>query len=245
MPGLVHGSARPFFMAGIRVLLVSSVFLVAACGGGGSGGGVASASPGASPGGASGGTSNNAGGDAVSRVVNATQNAATERNTPVDLKVDAGNGAKVEIVTAPTHGAAKVKPNHLITYMPKLKFTGKDQFVYKTTDTNGDVTILTMTMQVQCSQCGSSVPLTLSWNRSAQKVLGYLVYYGSSAGQTDTLATDLSVQSGLLDPSAPGVTFDSGPDLGLYAGDSVCFRIQAYNEAGFSSMSVPACVDRV
>ena len=58
-----------------------------------------------------------------------------------------------------------------------------------------------------------------------------MVYFGRTADTANVFASDLPTNSGLLDPSAPAVTYDSARDLGLYAGDSVCFRIYAYDLA--------------
>jgi hypothetical protein len=58
-----------------------------------------------------------------------------------------------------------------------------------------------------------------------------MVYYGSTAETVNVLVSDLALSSGLYDASAPGATYDSVPDLGMYAGDTVCFRIYAYDPA--------------
>ena len=58
-----------------------------------------------------------------------------------------------------------------------------------------------------------------------------MVYFGNTADNTNVFVSDLPTDSGLLDPSAPTVTYDSVRDLDLYAGDTVCFRIYAYDLA--------------
>jgi hypothetical protein len=58
-----------------------------------------------------------------------------------------------------------------------------------------------------------------------------MIYYGTSADTVNVLVSDLALNSGLINPSAPSVTYDSVSNLGLYAGDTVCFRIDAYNSA--------------
>ena len=58
-----------------------------------------------------------------------------------------------------------------------------------------------------------------------------MVYFSNTVETANVLVSDLPTDSGLLDPSAPTVTYDSVRDLGLYAGDTVCFRIDAYDQA--------------
>jgi hypothetical protein len=71
----------------------------------------------------------------------------------------------------------------------------------------------------------------VSWQPFGNHTAGYMIYYGTSANTVNVLVSDLSLNSGLISPSSPSVTFDSVRNLGLYAGDTVCFRIDAYNSA--------------
>ncbi len=73
--------------------------------------------------------------------------------------------------------------------------------------------------------------LQVSWQPFGNNTAGYLVYFGKTADAANVLVSDLSTDSGLFDPSAPTVTYDSVRDLGLYVGDTVCFRIYAYDPA--------------
>ena len=85
--------------------------------------------------------------------------------------------------------------------------------------------------------------LMLSWDPSptSDAVVGYIVYLGSSVGSATQQVSDLTVSSGVIDPNAPVVTYNAGYDLGLRVGDAVCFRLKAYNAAGQSDFSSPAC----
>lgn len=80
------------------------------------------------------------------------------------------------------------------------------------------------------SQTASRV-LSVSWQPFGTNTSGYLVYYGQTANSANALVSDLSTNSGLINPAAPATTYDSVQDLGLYVGDTVCFRIHAYNLA--------------
>lgn len=62
----------------------------------------------------------------------------------------------------------------------------------------------------------------VSWPPFSNDTAGYIVYYGTSAKTANVLVSDVSILS---------VTYDSLRDLGLYTGDAVCFRIDAYNSA--------------
>lgn len=73
--------------------------------------------------------------------------------------------------------------------------------------------------------------LQVSWQPFGNNTSGYMVYYGITAESTNASVSDLPTNSGLIDPAAPSVTYDSVRDLGLFVGDTVCFRIHAYNLA--------------
>jgi hypothetical protein len=75
----------------------------------------------------------------------------------------------------------------------------------------------------------NSRPLEVTWQPIADNVSGYMVYFGKTADTANVLVSNLPTNAGLYNPSAPTVTYDSGRDLGLYAGDSACFRIFAYD----------------
>jgi hypothetical protein len=62
-------------------------------------------------------------------------------------------------------------------------------------------------------------------------VSGYMVYFGRTAATTNVLVSDLPTNSGLFNPSAPAITYDSARDLGLYVGDTACFRVYGYDSA--------------
>jgi hypothetical protein len=77
----------------------------------------------------------------------------------------------------------------------------------------------------------ASISLLVSWQPFGNNTAGYLVYYGATADTVNVLVSDLALNSGLYDASGPSVTYDSARDLGMYAGDTVCFRIHAYDPA--------------
>jgi hypothetical protein len=77
----------------------------------------------------------------------------------------------------------------------------------------------------------ASISLQISWQPFGNNTAGYMVYYGTTADNVNVLVSDLALNSGLYNASAPSVTYDSVRDLGMYAGDTVCFRIYAYDLA--------------
>lgn len=95
-----------------------------------------------------------------------------------------------------------------------------------------DVTNVAMAsvQSIAVAQSASQL-VQISWQPFGNNTAGYMVYYGTSANTVNVLVSDLSLNSGLINPSAPSVTYDSVRNLGLYAGDTVCFRIDAYNSA--------------
>jgi hypothetical protein len=88
----------------------------------------------------------------------------------------------------------------------------------------------------------ASATLTISWQPAANDAAGYMVYYGSTAETASVLVSDLPADGSSVDPAAPSVTYDSTRDLGLYAGDPVCFRIFPYDASrSLSSESQLVC----
>ena len=95
---------------------------------------------------------------------------------------------------------------------------------------DGTNTALVSVKSLAVSQTVSRM-LQVSWQPFGNDTAGYIVYFGNTADNANVLVSDLPTNSGLLDPSAPTVTYDSVRDLGLYASDTVCFRIDAYDLA--------------
>lgn len=151
----------------------------------------------------------------------------------------------VSINASPENGQIIIESDNTITYIPNNGFTGTDSLIYEVTDSNGDKAIASVSVDVQCSDCLSDVLLTLTWNPNPDEVLGYAVYFGPSAEYAVQLASELPLASGLLNPESPRVQYYLGGDLGLAQGDSVCFRLKAYNEDGYSAYSPAACIDSV
>jgi hypothetical protein len=202
-----------------------------ACGGGGGGGGGVTA-----------------GSTAVgSGLVASPDNATTTENTPVTIDVlandngVASSAVTIEIIGSPANGSATVQPDNTIAYTPKDAYAGSDTFTYKVIDANGVAAVSSVQVQVNCANCAADVSLTLTWQPNPDAVLGYSIYYGPTGDTADRQASDVSVDSRLFDASAPALTFNATDDLGLRLGDSVCFRIQAYNSNGKSPLSDPVC----
>jgi hypothetical protein len=73
--------------------------------------------------------------------------------------------------------------------------------------------------------------LNINWSPYSESVSGYLVYFGATPETATTLASDLSSDTSNFDASAPSISYQPMLDLGLSTGDTVCFRIQAYDTA--------------
>lgn len=87
----------------------------------------------------------------------------------------------------------------------------------------------------------SSPRIGLSWNPNPVAVDGYSVYYGGTSETVDHHYADYAVDAGEVDPANPELQLSAFYDLGLRAGEQVCFSIQAYNSNGASGLSTPVC----
>jgi len=74
-----------------------------------------------------------------------------------------------------------------------------------------------------------SSPLTVTWSPYVGSVFGYLIYYGPTSDTANTLASDIIIGASSFDPSAPMVSYQPNTELGLNSGNTVCFRIIAYD----------------
>lgn len=73
--------------------------------------------------------------------------------------------------------------------------------------------------------------LNINWSPYPESVSGYLVYYGSTPETATTLASDVPSDASNFDASTPSINYQPLQDLGLNTGETVCFRIQAYDTA--------------
>jgi hypothetical protein len=82
--------------------------------------------------------------------------------------------------------------------------------------------------------------LTVNWQPAGTGTSGYMVYFGKTADTANIFVSDLS--AGRFNPSAPSISYNTARDLGAYPGDSVCFRIYAYDSSrALSSQSTLVC----
>ena len=85
--------------------------------------------------------------------------------------------------------------------------------------------------------------LQLVWQPSNDGVVaGYRVYYGATGDDATTQASDLALNASSFNPRSPTIAYNAQRDLGLSTGETVCFRLRAYNSQGaLSAWSAPAC----
>lgn len=88
---------------------------------------------------------------------------------------------------------------------------------------------------------GSTAVLQLSWAPNTDPIDGYIIYSGPSAGTASTQLSVIPLTAPGFDPQAPAVDYNAA-DLGLSAGQTVCFRLKTYNSAGSSGFSGAACI---
>lgn len=85
--------------------------------------------------------------------------------------------------------------------------------------------------------------LQLAWQPNNDGVVtGYRVYFGPTADEATTQASDLGPNTINFNAQAPAIVYNAQRDLGLIAGQNVCFRVRAYNDQGaLSAWSAPVC----
>jgi hypothetical protein len=84
--------------------------------------------------------------------------------------------------------------------------------------------------------------LYLAWKSNPDpSVTGYRVLFGPTVGTATTVISDLPTGTPGFDPQAPSKSYGTWTDLGLHAGDTACFRIQAYNQDGLSDPTPGVC----
>jgi len=178
-------------------------------------------------------------------VVATADTVSTEMDSPINiavLKNDSGisESSTLNIQTKPANGTATVMANNTITYKPNATFTGKESFSYKVSNVE-NVSVATVTVNVQCSSCSKEITVNLSWLPTKNDDdIGYLIYYGNNKNDVNSLAFDLSPLTG-LDPNAPKISLSAQNDLNLNQGDNVCFQISAYTSTAQSNFSDPVC----
>ena len=88
--------------------------------------------------------------------------------------------------------------------------------------------------------------MILSWLPNPKTVDGYIIYLGESADAVTSQVTNVTTTSKPdFNPAAPTVQYDSWYDFGLLPGDTICFKVQAYNADGVSGLSTAVCRDLV
>lgn len=88
----------------------------------------------------------------------------------------------------------------------------------------------------------SSSIVYVAWNPTTDStVTGYQVFYGPTLDAATTLASSVAIAASGFNPQAPSVSYRTWEDLGLHAGDSVCFRLRAYNPDGVSDPTAGTC----
>ena len=147
----------------------------------------------------------------------------------------------VSISSLPDYGNIAVEADNTVVFTPNSSYTGKDSFAYVVRDNNGDTATAIVSLDIRCSGCNSDSLISLQWLPNTDRVDGYIVEYGPSEYAAMQIASTLYNNSGLFDPDNPAVQLDVYDDLGLNQGESVCFRIRAFNANSASAPSAPMC----
>lgn len=172
-----------------------------------------------------------------------TQTSASTTNTDaaiIQAPEAISTSGTLTIFAEPANGTAIVNGGS-ITYTANNGFDGKDTIIYRFVDEFGSVTISSITVTVACTTCDKETIVMLSWLANTEEISGYRIYYGPDSANATELKTDIPVNSGLIDPSAPQTTYSAISDLNYYPGEQVCFTVQAYKNDQTSSFSEPVC----
>jgi len=103
------------------------------------------------------------------------------------LANDEGVGEEVEIsfVSLPENGKLKFTIKGRVVYTPLSGFVGKDEFVYQVKDKDGEASVATVSLNVECAMSCTRV-FSLSWEPSvSENIETYKVYYGTQAHNLD------------------------------------------------------------
>jgi hypothetical protein len=179
-----------------------------------------------------------ANGDSATTTINSSVNIAALANdngledTPINIAVTSN----------PAHGTTNVEADQSITYIPNIDYAGADQFAYTITDADFDTSSATVNIQVNCDNCADELTITLAWdaNPAGEFISGYHVYAGPDTTPTVLLESLNGLTSG-FDFTNPSSSYNAWNELGLQVGDTICFRIKAYNLAGASDFSEAVC----
>ena len=98
-----------------------------------------------------------------------------------------GDGVQISVISQAENGVVSVMDNGFVSYTPNIAYFGKDEFVYKIVDENGDSSIASVRLQIDCENNCTSV-FELNWDESKSvDVIGYNVYVGRSADKLDSV----------------------------------------------------------
>jgi hypothetical protein len=174
---------------------------------------------------------------------------AVEMNTAADVRVlDNDTGLDVmpvlELAAPAAHGTATLGDDGVLHYMPAADYLGDDAVDYTIANGDGETATAHVAISIGCASCAIGGTVTLAWDPSpaGEVISGFRTYMGTSddAAQMKQI-DDIAVDKPGFDPAMPKVTYDAWNDLHLHVGDMVCFALTAYNTAGESGFSVPAC----
>jgi len=147
----------------------------------------------------------------------------------------------VSLVGEPNIGSAKVVAGNRIQFTAPAGIRGAANFSYKVVDASGDSAVASVSVDVTCASCTTDTEITLSWGPHSEPVTGYWVVYGPAPSSTIIRLSDLYVNNGEIDPSAPSVSYAVAKDLGAKPGEKVCFKVGAFSNVGKSKLSTPVC----
>lgn len=149
--------------------------------------------------------------------------------------------AEVHLVGGPSFGVASVDGLNQVVFTAPLDFSGHIDFSYQLIDADGDFSIATVSVVVECPGCAKDT-LTISWDPPPEPVAGYRVMCGPSREALDIPVAELQVDENEPFARRPHFTFSPSTDLGIRPGGEVCIKVGAVRDARAVDWSRPLCV---
>lgn len=207
----------------VKLLAVTGLLILAACGGGAT---------------LDGGNSGAGNSDGISIM------AGTSVAIPIldNNTVAAQGSVRLTIDVHPSEGSIiETSQSGVVVYRAPDNFTGTDSFVYSLTDESGNVSVASINIHVACTDCTSYAGLRLSWPANAESdVESYRVFFGPDENpHTSTMLTE--VRSSDLTDGTLNVVYHLRNDLNLDGTEGGCFRVTAVRGSEESEPSEPIC----
>ena len=113
----------------------------------------------------------------------------------LDNDESVGGIIQISIISQAENGFVEVLNDGFVSYAPNASYFGKDEFIYKITNENGDSSVASASIFVECVEKCNAI-FTITWEPSVSlNVESYKVYYGAEATSLDQVIELANVTS--------------------------------------------------